>query len=114
MPRRGPPCFRDIVMGDVVNLSALAMCGALLAIMRFLGDASPSTYYTTTEVNLWILALLTVPIMTSSVLLVRSSIRGTGHWGRTRFEGASEWVSAVTACVWVVFFVYWTWGPLLS
>jgi hypothetical protein len=114
MPRRGPPCLRDIVMGDVVNLSALAMCGALLAIMRFLGDASPSAYYTTTEVNLWILALLTVPIMTSSVLLVRSSIRGTGHWGRTRFEGASEWVSAVTACVWVVFFVYWTWGPLLS
>jgi hypothetical protein len=114
MPRRGPPSRKEIVMGDVVNLSALGMCGALLATMRFLGDASPSSYYTATEVNLWILAALTLPIAGFSMLLVRSSIRGTGHWGRTRIEGASEWISAATACVWVVFFVYWTWGSLLS
>jgi pimeloyl-ACP methyl ester carboxylesterase len=114
MPRRGPPSRKEIVMGDVVNLSALGMCGALLAIMRFLGDASPSSYYTATEVNLWVLAALTLPIAGFAVLLIRSSIRGTGHWGRTRLEGASMWVSAATACVWVVFFVYWTWGSLLS
>jgi pimeloyl-ACP methyl ester carboxylesterase len=114
MPRRGPPSRKEIVMGDVVNVSALGMCGALLAMMRFLGDASPSSYYTATEVNLWVLAALTLPLAGFSVLLVRSSIRGTGHWGRTRLEGASTWVSAATACVWVVFFVYWTWGSLLS
>jgi dienelactone hydrolase len=114
MPRRGPPSSRELVMGYVVNLGALGMCGALLAIMRFLGDASPSTYYTATEVNLWILAALTLPIAYFSVLLVRASIRSTGHWGHTRVEGASAWISAATACIWVLFFVYWTWGPLLS
>ena len=114
MPRRGPPSRKEIVLADVVNVSALGMCGALLATMRFLGDVSPSPYYTATEVNLWIMAALTLPIAGFSVLLVRSSIRGIGHWGRTRIEGASTWVTAATACVWVVFFVYWTWGPLLS
>jgi pimeloyl-ACP methyl ester carboxylesterase len=114
MPRRGPPSCKEIVMGDVVNVSALGMCGALLAIMRFLGDASPSPYYTSTEVNLWIIAALTLPIAGFSVLLVRSSIRGAGHWGRTRLEGASTWITAATTCVWVIFFVYWTWGSLLS
>ena len=87
MPRRGPPSRKEIVMGDVVNLSALGdVPVALLATMRFLGDASPSPYYTATEVNLWILAALTLPIAGFSVLLVRSSIRGTGHWGRTGIE----------------------------
>jgi pimeloyl-ACP methyl ester carboxylesterase len=114
MPRRGPPRRGEIIMSWVANVSSLAMAGALLAILRFLGDGSPSAYYTATEVNLWIIAALTVPIAWSAVLLVRSSIRARRAWGRSRWESASAWVSAAALCAWTWFFVYWTWGPLLS
>ena len=114
MPRRGAPKRNTVVMGWAVNFGALLMSEALLAIMRFLGDASPSAYYRSTEIDLWILAGLTLAIGYSAVVLVRSCIKGIGSRGRTRLEGASAWVFASTACVWTVFFVYWTWGPLLS
>jgi hypothetical protein len=81
--------------------------------LRFLGDASPSASYKSTEVGLWILAVVTVPVAGFSCLLVRDCIRAESVEGRSRWELASSWVAAATACLWVLFFTYWTWGPLL-
>jgi dienelactone hydrolase len=114
MPRRGPPKRKTIVVASLLNVGALALCGALVALLRFLGDASPSAYYTSTKIDLWILAAMVVPLAWFSALLVCSCIGAIGCRGRSRWESASAWVFAATACLWVFIFMYWTWGPLLS
>ena len=114
MPRRGPPDRPTIVMGWIVNLSALAMFLSVLGFLRFLGDASPSGYYKLSELGLVLLALLALPVAAASVLLLKSSIESTGARGRSLWEAVSVWITGGSVGLWFFLFVYWTWGPLLS
>lgn len=114
MPRRGPPDRPTIILGWMVNLSALAMFLAVLGFLRFLGDASPSGYYKLSEFGLALLALLSLPVAAAGVLMMKSNVESIGARGRSRWEGASAWITGGSACLWFLFFVYWTWGPLLS
>ena len=114
MLRRGPPDRQTIVMGWIVNLSALAMFLSVLGFLRFLGDASPSGYYKLSELGLALLALLALPVAAASVLLLKSSVESIGARGRSPWEAASAWVTGGSVGLWFLFFVYWTWGPLSS
>jgi pimeloyl-ACP methyl ester carboxylesterase len=105
---------RAIAMGWVVQLVALAMCVTTVAILRFLGDALPSDYYGWAEIGLWIVAALTMVIGWFAVLLIRAACRENGEKQPSPWDRAFYWTTAVTACLWIPFFVYWTWGPLLA
>jgi uncharacterized protein len=114
MPRRGPPTRDTIILGSVTHASALALSGALLALLRILGQASPGVHFKLIQIGLWGIAALAIPIAAIGAFLVRSCVRANRRTGRTRVESVSAWVSAATACAWALFFAYWTWIPLLS
>jgi hypothetical protein len=97
-----------------VHFVALAMCVSILAILRFLGDSSPSTYYRWAKIDLWILAGLTLGIAWFAVSLIRAALHERRANRRSRPGQALFWITAVTACLWIPFFMYWTWGPLFS
>jgi hypothetical protein len=114
LPRDANATRGPIVICWFVNFVALAMCAATLAILRFLADALPSTYYGWAAIDLWILAALTAAIVVFAVVLIRKAFRQPPDEAQSRWSRVLYWVSAVTVCLWVPFFVYWTWGPLLG
>jgi len=107
--RRGP-----IITSWFVHFVALGMCVAILALLRFLGDTSPSTYYRWAEIDWWILAGLTLGIGWFAVSLIRTALHERRAKRLSRPGQALLWITAVTACLWIPFFMYWTWGPLFS
>lgn len=107
--RRGP-----IVAGWFAHFLGLGMFVALLAILRFLGDGSPSNYYRWAEVDLWILAILTLAVGWLAIRLIRVAIREQRAKTWTRSRRVFFWFTAASALLWVPYFMYWTWGPLLA
>ena len=105
---------RPIVAGWFVHFLGLAMCVALLAILRFLGDGSPSNYYRWAEIDLWILAFLTLAVAWLAIRLIRVAIREQRAKTWTRSRRVFYWFTAVSVLLWVPYFFYWTWGPLLA
>jgi pimeloyl-ACP methyl ester carboxylesterase len=102
---------RTIVTGWMVNFVALAMCVSAVSILHFLGEAAPSGYYRWAEIGLWVLSTLTLGLAGFALLLIRAAHRA--DWP-SRGARVFFWITAVTVCLWVPFFVYWTWGPLLN
>jgi dienelactone hydrolase len=101
-----------IVTGWIVNLVALAMCVTAVAILRFLGEAAPSDYYPWAQIGLGVLAIFTLALGGFAFLLVRAAHRADRDNWPTRGPRVFFWMTAVAPCLWVPFFVYWTWGPL--
>jgi dienelactone hydrolase len=114
LPRDTQVPRRSIITAWIVIVGALAMGGGVVAIVHFLSDASPSGYYKWVEIAWWTIAALTLPLGWYAARLIRAGIRAQrGNLG-TRWRRVMHWITVATACSWVLFFVYWTWGSLLG